>query len=799
MYFHDNEDHWTANVASQPDPTYDEAGYEDASLAQFLSRPVQIKYNTWSVGATLNLVFDPWTLFFSDPRVLARINNYNLLRCKLRVKIVINGNGFHYGRAIAAYLPLVGATAGTTQPAVPSGTPLLVSLSQLPHVLLDPTVSQGGELQLPFFYHKNWLHVPSQSWANSAMGDMHIQSFNILKHANGATDSVSIAVFAWAEDVRLCVPTSVQSESDEYGKGIVGRTSSAVAAAGKALSKVPVIGPYAKATSEIAKKVGKVASFFGFSRPIIVNDPMYMKPSYTGNLANTDAPETVRKLTADSKQELCLDPRTVGLSDVDELALSNITSKQSFVTQFTWSTTDITATRLFDMRVNPSVFATGTYGTETGYSLTPVCFASLPFQYWSGTLKYRFQIVASNYHKGRLRFTIDPNQVDSSALFAFNNAYTRIVDVSTERDFEICVSWMQPSPYLQVQPINDGELRYSSVFELPTDYIYSNGVITVSVLNQLVTPNSTVDNDIQINVFVSAGDDFCLCAPTGSHIRNLTYLNTTVESESEVSDSVVPDGAPDSTNLEVCVGEQSCHTDEKMSVFFGEAIVSFRSLLRRYNFHSGLGFTGIDSSAPRSIVYRYPNFPYYRGYDSNAVNVDSADVPYNYANCVLLNYLAPAFLAWRGGIRYKYVASTLTSSTNGLHSVGRYPVATSYSRVTTAIGSSEVNTTLAYLLDSTDDAIAGAHLVPAQNQPSLEVELPFYSPYRFAYTRALTINSGQDFDATHLMNHTYTYQVEQSAAMRAVVQRYVSVGEDFNLFFYAYVPPVFYQVSPSPI
>jgi hypothetical protein len=42
---------------------------------------------------------------------------------------------------------------------------------------------------------------------------------------------------------------------------------------------------------------------------------------------------------------------------------------------------------------------------------------------------------------------------------------------------------------------------------------FGNGVIGVYVVNELTTPNSTIDNNIEINVFVSMGDDFEVFVP----------------------------------------------------------------------------------------------------------------------------------------------------------------------------------------------------------------------------------------------------------------------------------------------
>jgi hypothetical protein len=73
------------------------------------------------------------------------------------------------------------------------------------HVWIDPTKSQGGTLCLPYVFYRNAMSIPNQDWRG--MGELDIASITTLEHANGGTDSVTISVFAWAEDVHLSIPT----------------------------------------------------------------------------------------------------------------------------------------------------------------------------------------------------------------------------------------------------------------------------------------------------------------------------------------------------------------------------------------------------------------------------------------------------------------------------------------------------------------------------------------------------------------------------------------------------------------
>jgi len=104
--FSDAREDYTLDLSGESDPTrWGQYSY-DADLQNFFSRPIKIAESQWGTGTSLFNSFNPWTLYFENPRVANRIANFQLLRAKLHIKIVVNGNGFQYGRAIASYLPL---------------------------------------------------------------------------------------------------------------------------------------------------------------------------------------------------------------------------------------------------------------------------------------------------------------------------------------------------------------------------------------------------------------------------------------------------------------------------------------------------------------------------------------------------------------------------------------------------------------------------------------------------------------------------------------------------------------------
>lgn len=151
--FNDLNPAFDYSVDSTIDPTRQIADGAIDGLGEFLSRPILIKSLSWADSTYLFEDFNPWSLFFDNKRNINRLNNYNLLRCKLCVKFVINGNGFYYGRAIASYNPLHDLDQVTLNRFGHAQD--VIGCSQRPHVYINPTECQGGSMRLPFFHYQN--------------------------------------------------------------------------------------------------------------------------------------------------------------------------------------------------------------------------------------------------------------------------------------------------------------------------------------------------------------------------------------------------------------------------------------------------------------------------------------------------------------------------------------------------------------------------------------------------------------------------------------------------------------------
>jgi hypothetical protein len=152
-------------------------------------------------------------------------------------------------------------------------------------------------MELPFLYPYPYVSVSSFDAVNR-LGSISLVQYAPLLSANGTGSSfVDIQVYAWAEDVKLTGPTNLPVMQSEFVPDKqVSKTASVVQSAAGALSRIPVIGAYARATEMAAGTLSGVASHFGFTNVPNVKDVAPVK-QVPFQLASTEISEPVCKLS----------------------------------------------------------------------------------------------------------------------------------------------------------------------------------------------------------------------------------------------------------------------------------------------------------------------------------------------------------------------------------------------------------------------------------------------------------------------------------------------------------------------
>lgn len=777
----DGSSNQKVEIPSEMDETRFASDATDNSVAAFLARPLKIAHWDWSTATPLATTVNPWKLFLENKRVVNRIATFKLLRGNMRIKVMINGNSFFFGRLMLSYLPLHSFDSLSQ---IPTGTSDygLVQFSQLPRIFLDPATSQGGEMSLPFFWHNDYVDLLSDD--KDKLGQLALTELTTLEHCNGSAslvNTVSVTMYAWMEDVELQAPTS-------------GRASYIVA-------QSTGFKPYAKGSQMPGSK--------NHADP----NPDLMVPRGVSSMTLTDCADTSNRLTFTKQQETSLDPRILGLSDKDELDIRHIASRESYLRSFQWNLSSNAETLLYNLRVTPTLHRKFSFTSIIGpnpvpahdaYCMPACCGAVLPFAYWNGTFKLRLQIVASAFHRGRLAIVYDPH--GTTAVREDNVQYTHIVDIATCRDVTFKVGPNQDRTMLTyLDPGPATEIIDSDTTAL-SPATHGNGTVSIYVLNELTLPNPAAGTPsvISINTFVSI-DDLDVFVPSGSFSKYVIKPQSTgAEVPASAEDLVEESDAYNTTALSL---DQSIPVSSKRHlVYGGEIMTSFRTMLNRYYPWATIRLAQMSTSSDlRFVQFNHRMFPAYRGNVPGAVHTAAGAIPgnvTNYFQMTLLNYLAPAFQGWRGSVRYK-MFPRYTTQVRGTALVS-FTTATSYAVTpvdvlvspTVANDSNVARGSMfsgPYLSKAT-----GTHVTVKQVNPSVEYEVPWWEPIRFCPGKPINWTTGATTrDVPDSGAHVCIDQINNGGSCAYDV--HVAAGDDFTFYFFTGWPPMMSYTEAPPL
>jgi len=795
--------------------TADKSG--SAELGDFLSRPVPIKTFVWAEGSStlLQTTFKPWDIFFFDTRIKKKLDNFAFLKCNLKLKFVINASPFYYGAIGAFYRPLGGYWDNLTSST--STAQIQIPISQRPHVWMNPQEVSTAEFTLPFFKQNNWLDVGTRADFQN-MGDLDIWQYSKLRSANGAVGAgVTITVYAWAENVVVAGPTvnlalqsgpvlqvkSTRTDSNWWKpSGQVSQIASRVASVAPNLGKFGAAGQYAGKTIEAAANtVGSIASLFGFSNTPVIEDTMPFKSLPFHSLASTEISEPVERLTIDPKQALDLDTTHVGLDGTDEMGISYICQKESFLCGALWQDSFASGTLIFSSRVLPALFDARTITGGTQRYDTPMSYASLMFENWRGDIIFRFKFIRSMYHRGRVRITWDPTGDISADPNSTTVCYTQIVDLDVDDEVELCVPYLGQTPFKNTKQDTDVGVNWTNTSGALAPSIDGNGTLTIRVLNNLTAP--VTGSEIDVLVFVKAGENIQFANP-----RDLS---------NRVSPFALQSGI-------VAITNGNCDTEEDIyGVCYGEKYASFRQLLHRSSRAFSTKPYKVAGLLDTNIVtwFIQPTPPT-SGYDTWGMHMGIGAVSAANARCNFIPrhpiaHIQQMFIGRRGSFNWHFnFDGTLAGKEVGMLSVERVSLASSASRrmnVATFAQAADSTNQVAYAYNYQSGSFnpfgagsTGTAITNQGTQSGLSVNIPDYHNERFHFVEPRNgfeagnpqTYGGKKFGLTAVLN--------KADMDTTVVHAYCSAGPDLNYLFwmntpdlYVYTNPIVYSATEAPV
>lgn len=856
-----------------------------SSITEWFSRPQLIQTLPWIEGGTINTFISPLAQFF-DPALTSnwdKLKGYSKLRGNLHLKIELNASPFHYGALNVSWAPLTteqgnstagkinydclnsfsGASISSYGDFAKGTTSALMRATQRLNGFLYPQDCNTLDFNIPFLYPKEFIELRSfpytdNSFANNSLelyqfGSLMFNTAVPLQVAQALTGGiVTINIFAWMTEVELEGPSLVL-------------TSGVASAAGEAMASfksVPIIGGYLAKAGAISKASAKVMSLLGMS-------------NFPDEKAATACQVTI--MPAFSSPEIDTNSRYIGLAShsgltmapteswSDEMQIDQFGKSSTYLGTAEWSIANPKGTSIFQANVTPENYllesVSGSGGGIThAVTSTPSCYISSMFGQWRGKVKYHFTAVASQFHRGRLRFYYDSSV---SVPFKEGFIFSKVWDITETKNFEFEVPFTASTQMLQLAhpqysctELTTYNFRVAGATNSlrPINPNFHNGQVKMEVLNQLLGPNAA---SVRILCFTSIEDlEFAdPCAPgtfvaTGNLRPGVASLNYLTLSHDFVTTSAdVP----------------SDHKPFDPEIYNGEKITSLRTLLHRSSEYTALAApptnlaaTGGGVLAGRLTFPREPLSPGEHSYGTSAsrvsdntavkfannlelsnIVVGGQNIGYNYVAMSPYVFLKAMFAGYRGSFRWKFFSDLPPFKTdapgNGISDFPNNPLTVSLTVTRSSDYTSDAmwapRSASATYSQSAFDSIAkppnrgrgmirGAELNSIMFGSAVSVDVPQYSRFKFLPTndcvRSFVRNTapsarlgaiaGTDgiYDvATDSIDLDYSFTNPQSwfagtdRSIRApVISANVSCGTDFSFVGFINTPIVFVKTTP---
>ncbi len=700
LTFEDSE----MNVSSSYEPlSYRQITSNGMDISHFFERPIKVYDGEWD-NSSYFLEISPWYLYFSKDLPRQKLRGFGRMACEaMEIDIRINGSPFRYGALLASYRPLFSSTKrfvytqdgidtyfpipyadfsgghiyedGVSDPGSqdsssanvdPAGGTLssILARSQRQHVHLDVASSQGGKMVIPFLYPKEAIDLDFSLVSETsdvlfakykirsyfmrtlkALGTMHIESYAALGNLQTATtNGVSIQIY--------CRPLGVKAWMASGSSGFDNQGLTSMLS--RMWSSAPVKEPE-----------GAVAS-----------------------IVTTPSPEGSVTL---SVTEFAKRPAVIAIDP--------------------WATTYSPGDPIMAIPIHPCHRVMNTYSSTVGisasrFSLTPAAFVAMNYKMWRGTARVTLRVIASAFHKGRLRISWEPDLADYSGQLAAPYSTVKSVDpmtqafiwdISTSPEVTLDVGFGAAYNHLSVPPLRavglpssfstltgSGSASNINMANLVLDDYrdYINGALFVTVDNRLQSPT---DSTVRIVASISFPDLELFEAASFTADMDVVAVNTgynngkvveqslyaaqasnvpTLSTRAHVYDGLIPQGigtVPD--NLDESAHVSHTFQPTSKSMLYGIcAKEDFKDLVLRespYDTHyfeiplaQEEGSAAIDSNTTKKMTgYFYP--PY-------LIKGVMPSVPGNYGTTSQCRSMFSA----TGGATYGYTISTKTFTPN---------------------------------------------------------------------------------------------------------------------------------------
>lgn len=612
-------------------------------IRDFLRRPKLVQSGSLSTTDISNVplwsITLPQGLFGTGDIWTDKIKGNLAFRGELHLTIQINANRFQQGRYMLVFVPTGGGV--NSDWFVKTHTATLVETTQCPNVQFDVNCDTEAVIVIPHINVQNWSVVGISSSIFGNIGVARLVPYRALLAPSGST-SCGYSIYAHYEKVEFALPivpqsgtrvrtrvkrrpnvSPVDSEMSSAGIGPFESIALAVGQIGRSASGIPLLSSIAAPVSWASDIAAKAAHAFGWSKPRIQSVGSFVSRQILHKMSNVDSVDMSVKLALTDKNILEDLPGFAG-SNIDEMSLNYIASIPAFWNSYEWITSQAPGTAIMGTAVSPRdyLFA-GTQAGVTVAHLTPLAFVSRMFAQWRGSIVFKFKIVKTEFHSGRLMVVFSPYDANgtppppSATLSNSTYLHRQIIDIRQGNEFSMTI------PYQALQQ-----------YRPTTGSNRSIGNLQLLVLNGLVAP-ATVSSSVTIIVEVHGGGDFewAVPAPLNGNATAQIVPQMNRGNACDIVDGTIG-GAVDN---ERDIASRTC---------IGEKILSIRQLLKRFNPLMKNWGTGTTTAGG---MWFNPWMIHI-----NQLNSVPA-VKYSEFSSDLFDEIAPCYALFRGAMRIKMV------------------------------------------------------------------------------------------------------------------------------------------------
>lgn len=424
-------------------------------------------------------------------------------RCKkVVVRFQLTASRFHQGRLLISYVP-----SCIPKSAIEDTPRTATYWTQLQYAQLDPANGTVIDFEIPFRFHKGWVDLVF----GDSLGQLRVQVTNQLQVATGGSTEVDVKVFVSFEDAEFRVPRpggssfrSLLRQLHEDGYELVKKE--------KLVKASFEMGFFDDAVSGLEDIVESIVphDILGLAAEICLDKPTFTE--FPPPIVRKDAQYMACNRGVENLEKMTLEPSTLYITDdqfgdkIDEMDMKYLLKKKQLLDTVSWHSTDVVGTILWSNIISPTHLMNPAPAGEP-FDITILAFLASIFTYWRGSIDLIFQIVGTGFHEGRLGFCNHPGTTTVST--DYKTGMSQYVNSQTIRNtnntVEVRIPFLSDTPWKRCwngEPLSDNDQDH--MFRA-MDFV--SGCFTLRVDVPLKNPNN-VANNVDINIFLCAGDDF---------------------------------------------------------------------------------------------------------------------------------------------------------------------------------------------------------------------------------------------------------------------------------------------------